>query len=98
MLDRLQKYVYDGYISKRKHPRLDLYIYNYTVKTTIENEWNEITTMARGLILNSAGDIIARPFGKFFNYGQLASVGIRKPTKQSWTMYEKMEVREGILY
>ena len=32
-----------GYISVRKHPEFDLYIYNYTKKAASEHVWNEAT-------------------------------------------------------
>lgn len=56
-----------GFITRRKHPHLPLYIYNYTNKTQLENHWTRVTRACRGLILDQYGDIIARPFEKFFN-------------------------------
>ena len=32
----------DGYISERKHPECDYFIYNYTQKTQYEQFWNEL--------------------------------------------------------
>lgn len=63
MLD--QKYVRENF-----HPTLDLRIINYTEKAQYDNEWNTVTAQCRGLIVNSAGTVVARPFDKFLNYGQ----------------------------
>ncbi len=59
-----------GYISVQKHPEADYYIYNYTQKTMFEGYWNEYTMICRGLILNADNVVIARPFKKFFNWGE----------------------------
>lgn len=58
------------YISCRKHPTLDLYIYNYTHECQFEKKWDEFTTMARGLVLDSEGNIISYPMKKFFNFSE----------------------------
>lgn len=58
------------YIRENTHPTLDLKIINYTEKAQYDNEWNTVTAQCRGLIVNSEGTVIARPFDKFLNYGQ----------------------------
>ena len=64
-------YMHDqGYIRENIHPTLDLKIINYTEKAQYDNEWNTVTAQCRGLIVNSEGTVIARPFDKFLNYGQ----------------------------
>jgi RNA ligase len=64
-------YMHDqGYIRENAHPTLDLKIINYTEKAQYDNEWNNVTTQCRGLIVSSDGTVIARPFDKFLNYGQ----------------------------
>ena len=60
----------EGYIRENFHPTLDLRIINYTEKAQYDNEWNKVTAQCRGLIINSKGKIIERPFDKFLNYGQ----------------------------
>ena len=45
-------------------------IYNYTRATVHENWWDEVTSICRGVIINrETGEIVARPFEKFHNYG-----------------------------
>lgn len=58
------------YIRENTHPTLDLKIINYTEKAQFDNEWNNVTAQCRGLIVNFEGEVIARPFDKFLNYGQ----------------------------
>ncbi len=48
-----------------------LALYTYTEKTVYDKDWDDITIMARGLILDTIAEkIIATPFPKFFNYGE----------------------------
>ena len=90
----------DGYISERKHKECDYYIYNYTQKTQYEGLWNEDTMSCRGLILDGEGNIIARPFKKFFNYeeyGEGSNLGVL-PNYKSFEVTEKLDGSCGILY
>lgn len=66
-LSTLEKYHADGLLYKQTHPTHDLTIWNYTPKTQYESLWDEITLSCRGLVTNSSGVIVARPFRKFFN-------------------------------
>ncbi len=83
-----------GYISIRKHPKKDLWIYNYTKALQYDRKWCEITKMCRGLILDGAGNIVARPFPKFFNLGENE---VSLPN-EGFEVYEKMDGSLGILY
>jgi RNA ligase len=67
-IDKVQKYIEDGYISCRKHNSEELYIYNYTQKCQFAKNWDEITLQCRGLVLDKESNIIAKPFNKFLNY------------------------------
>ena len=68
MLDTLNKYLEEGLVQKQVHPTLPLTIWNYTPKVQYENLWDEITLMTRGLVVDDLGNIVARPFAKFFNW------------------------------
>lgn len=64
-----------GLIDISEHPDPDVpYVtLDYSRQAQFANAWNEITVNARGLIINTeTGEIVARPFRKFFNYGQPA--------------------------
>jgi RNA ligase len=67
---QFHRMVSENYIRKRKHPFLDLYILNYTEHAQFVGKWNKATRRCRGLIIDGDYNIIARPFEKFFNYGQ----------------------------
>ena len=55
---------------KGVHPNLPITVYNYTAKAQYENHWNEVTESCRGLWLTDSGEVVARPFRKFFNLSQ----------------------------
>jgi len=60
-----------GNITKRKHPKWDLWILNYTPKCSYDSAWNDITRLCRGLIIDSKDNIICRPFEKFYNWEEI---------------------------
>ena len=91
----LQQLITDRYVSVQKHPTADLFIYNYTPKTQYERLWNEWTLMCRGLILDGAGTIVARPFPKFFNLEEHDPATI---PNEPFEVFEKMDGSLGILY
>jgi len=94
-LEQLNTYHANGLLHKQHHPKLDLTIWNYTPKVQYERLWDEITLQCRGLVTNSKGDIIARPFKKFFNYEE------HKPEEipnEDYVVYEKMDGSLGILF
>lgn len=92
----LLEMMHSGYIKSRKHPEFDLYIYNYTAMTQFENMWNKATMQCRGLIADGSDNIVARPFSKFFNYGQSGCPEICLDTYCQVT--DKMDGSLGILY
>ncbi len=95
MLEILEKYHKDGLLHKQTHPTLDLTIWNYSPKVQYERLWDDITIQSRGLVTNSKGEIVARPFKKFFNYEE------HKPEdlpNESFEVYEKMDGSLGILF
>jgi RNA ligase len=54
----------------------ELRIFCYSKQCVYEKAWNPITTMARGLILDVEDRaIVATPFPKFFNHGEVAQAG-----------------------
>ena len=93
------KYIKDKLISVRKHPDADLYIYNYTHKAQFAGEWDETLKMARGLILDGEGNIIARPFPKFFNLAEhIDKDSLEDVPDEKYEVWEKLDGSLGILY
>lgn len=93
-LDREEQ---NGYVRINVHPEdSELWIANYTEKAAYEGYWNNVTLNCRGLIFDAFGKIIARPFPKFFNYGQAGcpEIDLDEPAIVS----DKMDGSLGILY
>jgi len=95
MLEILEKYHQDGLLHKQTHPTKDLTIWNYSPKVQYERLWDEITIMCRGLVTNSKGEIVARPFKKFFNYEEHKPEDI---PNEHYEVFEKMDGSLGILF
>lgn len=95
-LIELAEMVAQGYVRKVVHPGGKLELFNYTEKCTYEGVWNETTRQCRGLILDLEGNIVARPFRKFFNYGEghAPDLDLDAPV----IVTDKMDGSLGILY
>lgn len=75
----------------------DLRVYSYTNWCKI---WNDITMNSRGIIFNrKTGEIISRPFPKFFNMDQTAETQERNlPWQDGFRIFQKYDGWLGILY
>lgn len=82
-------------VSVQKHPDVDLFIYNYAPRVQYERLWDEITLQTRGLILDGSMNVVARPFGKFFNLEEHTPDQI---PFESFEVFEKLDGSLGILY
>lgn len=91
----LKKMIAEGYIKINKHPTKELYIYNYSETAQFERVWNDVTLMCRGLIMDESGRVVARPFPKFFNLGEMENQVI---PALPFEIYEKMDGSLGISY
>ncbi|MFA4935792.1 MAG: T4 RnlA family RNA ligase [Candidatus Methanoperedens sp.] len=87
-----------GLITMRKHPVLDLEIYNYTPKTQYNKLWDTYTIMCRGLILDSEHNILSKPFSKFFNLNEVPETTITNLPAEIPVITEKTDGVLGILY
>jgi len=92
-LEVLERYYKEGWIIKQSHPTLPLTIWNYSQATQYERKWDEITLQCRGLVTDEKGNIVARPFRKFFNIEEREHT----PTSE-FEVYEKMDGSLGILF
>jgi RNA ligase len=89
----------EKYVRVKVHPDGDKLIYNYAEKAAYERMWNEATRQCRGLITDAVGNILARPYPKFFNIGE--HDGERLPYLDRESQVEttdKMDGSLGILY
>lgn len=89
-VEALNQLVEQGYLRSKRHPTLPLFLYNYTEKTQYERNWTPETLMCRGLIVTEAGEIVARPFPKFFNLDEWVAMGNEIPD-EPFTVTEKMD-------
>ncbi len=95
----LRQHIADGFVIVRQHPTAELYILNYAAKTQYERVWDNYTLACRGLILNGQGQVVARPFPKFFNLDEVVVTGeIPALPDESFVAYEKLDGSLGILY
>lgn len=87
----------DGYVRVQRHPTLPFVIHNYTEKSQFEGVWNPVTLACRGLITHAVtGEVLARPYRKFFNHGQdeAGAFDLAAPV----TVTDKMDGSLGVLY
>ena len=97
-IDLLDTRVREGFVRVQKHPTEDLWIANYTQKTQFERAWDDVTLKTRGLIYGGrmgADVVVARPFPKFFNVGE-----VDRPMLPGGPIrvQEKMDGSLGIIY
>jgi RNA ligase len=81
---------YDG-------PARELAILNYTEQAVYTRTWTPVTRQCRGLIVHQpTGMVVARPWPKFFNYGERASdtLDLTAPVEVT----DKADGSLGILY
>ena len=99
MKEVLEKYHSEGLLYKQVHPTLPLTIWNYTPRVQYGEFkdkyklWDDITKQTRGLVTDNEGNVVARPFKKFFNIEENQYT----PTDK-FDVYEKMDGSLGILF
>lgn len=85
---------YANLLRVSRHDR-GLVLLNYTDACQHARAWDDVTTACRGLILDPAtGEVVARPFPKFFNWGEQDVKPIAGPV----LVTEKVDGSMGILY
>ena len=97
-IEEVKKRIDNGLLIVRKHPFLDLYIYNYTHKTQYQRLWDEYTRTCRGLIVDEHNNILNNPFPKFYNLGETEETMIQNLPAEVPSITEKLDGMLGILY
>ena len=92
----LNQYIAEGLIYANKHKVYDLWILNYTPKTTYERLWNDYSLACRGIVIDANGNVVARPFIKFKNYEEHDPSEI--DLTEEYEVFEKMDGSLGILF
>jgi RNA ligase len=87
LLETLERYYNEGWLIKQTHPELPLTIWNYSQTTQYAGKWDDVTLVTRGLVTNNeTGEIVARPFKKFFNLEEN-----RHTSTNEFEVYNKMD-------
>ena len=86
MKEILEKYLEKGLVYNQIHPTLPLTIWNYSEKVQFERLWDDVLVQVRGLVIDNNGNVIARPFKKFFNLDE----NRHTPTDE-FEVFEKMD-------
>lgn len=94
-LNILNHYIDKGLVVKQDHPTLPLSIYNYSRTCQYERLWDDVTMDCRGLVLDSEGNVIAKPFRKFFN---MEEHKLEEIPNEPFEVFEKMDGSLGILF
>jgi len=97
-IDEIESRIASGLIKAVRHRELDYTLYNYTKRTQYDGNWDFFTRTCRGLILDSSGEIIARPFQKFFNLGETQETMIQNLPDGFPKTFEKLDGVMGILF
>lgn len=89
-LDEYRSMLQQKYIKEQSHPKFPhIVVCNYTDSCVWEGVWNKTTLQCRGLIYNTVtGEVLARPFTKFFN--------IEQPEAPKWGEDELVEVTDKL--
>ncbi len=84
-----------GYVRMNKHPEEELWILGYTEKAQFDRHWDDVTMNCRGLIVDADMNVVARPWKKFFNFGERPVLfGSEVPVEVT----DKKDGSLGILY
>jgi RNA ligase len=93
-VELLERMIAEHYVKVTQDPRTGLSIYNYTARAQYSQEWNEATLSCRGLIVDAAGHVVARPFPKLFNHEPALVEGLTGAVEVT----DKLDGSLGILY
>ena len=86
------------FINCKRHDSLNLFIWNYNQVCQYNKKWDKYTKLARGLITDFSGNIIARSFPKFFNINETEETKTENLPNEIPMITEKIDGSLGILY
>src|SRR5262245_46069866 len=96
-LQELDAAVAADLVSRRD--RGDLSIYCYRPRCAFDKLWNDVTRHARGIVLDRrSGRVIARPFRKFFNLGEMPETQPDALPATPFRVEEKLDGSLGIVF
>ena len=87
-----EQYLHGGWVTEGIHKTLPLNIFTYSRKCQQEDNWDSIISKCRGIVVDRwTGEIVARPFEKFHNYGSPQAEGTLFDARVQPTVWEKMD-------
>lgn len=92
-INQLNKFVSEKLLKKAKHPKYDLFIWNYSETVQVGRLWNPVLLKCRGLITDETGKIVARSFSKFFNIEETSEI-----PNEKFRIFDKADGSLGILF
>jgi len=93
--EELEEALREKLVRIQYHPTRELSILNYTEKAQFSKTWNNVTLNCRGLIIDTrTKNIVARPYPKFFNWGEQAEISLEEPV----VVTDKLDGSLGIMY
>lgn len=93
-ISKLKKYVDNDLITIKSHDDFDMNLLLYTYHVKEQNAWDLYTSSSRGLVIDSFGNILARPFQKFPNLKNLYNY----IESNDFEIFEKLDGSLGILF
>ena len=88
----IEKYLHGGWVTEGIHKTLPLNIFTYSRKCQQEDNWDSVISKCRGIVVDRwTGEIVARPFEKFHNYGSPQAEGTLFDVRVQPTVWEKMD-------
>ncbi len=81
-----------GQVNVQQHNDLILFSYMRECQYKKPEEWNWFERVSRGLVMDTHGEVVARPFDKFWNYGGVF------PTGEPVEITEKVDGSLGIIF
>ena len=84
--EQLDIRVQDGLVNANQYGHLTLY--NYSSRCVFDAAWDEVTMAARGLVLDDEGKVVARPWPKFFNFGERPDEALPAETPELSKKYD----------
>ncbi|WP_275980072.1 RNA ligase [Couchioplanes caeruleus] len=87
----------NGHVRMQRHPSRPYVIYNYTEACQYAGAWTPVTLACRGLIAASdTGEVLARPFTKFFNHTEGRAPALR--AEASVRVTDKADGSLGVIF
>jgi RNA ligase len=94
---KILEYEKEKWINIQRHPLFDISILKYSIHTVYDGKWDELTLLCRGIWIDSSGEVLARPFDKFFNHSEKYAIEEFTKKKESGMKYSVTNKLDGSL-